>query len=131
MKGLLIKQPWIDMILTRRKTWEIRGSATSVRGRIALIQSGSGTIVGTCDLADVIGPLSVKDFRDNVTRHRVPRKGWSYYKRPHAWLLRNARRLRNPVPYEHPQGAVIWVNLPPVVARKVLSKGRPDYTKDW
>ena len=54
MKALLIKTPWIDKILDGKKTWEIRGSATKIRGRIALVQSGSGTVVGICELVDCI-----------------------------------------------------------------------------
>jgi hypothetical protein len=123
MKALLIKGLWIDLILVRRKTWEIRGSSTSVRGHIALVQSGSGLIVGVCELVDVIGPLSQKDFRDNSSRHRVPRSGWRYYDRPHAWVLRGARRLGEPVPYQHPPGAVIWVNLSSRLAGKINSEG--------
>lgn len=119
VKALLIKQPWIDLVLARRKTWEIRGSATSVRGQIALIQSGSGMVVGVCDLLDVIGPLTTKALRDNVARHRVPRSGWRHYDRPHAWTLCDARRLREPVPYKHPPGAMIWVNLSPSTSHNV------------
>lgn len=119
MKGLLIKQLWMDMILVRRKTWEIRGSATSVRGRIALIESGTGTVVGFCDITDVVGPLTIADFRENMQRHHVTEAHWDYYSTPHAWIIRGARRLSRPVPYEHPRGAVIWVNLADSVARKV------------
>jgi hypothetical protein len=46
MIGLLVKQPWIDLILRGVKTWELRGSRTKASGRIALIQSGTGTVVG-------------------------------------------------------------------------------------
>src|SRR5215831_14717644 len=35
LRALLIRRPWIDMILDGRKTWEMRGARTSVRGRIA------------------------------------------------------------------------------------------------
>jgi len=48
MKGLLINSPWIEMILEGKKTWEIRGANTKLRGPIALIKSGSGKVVGTC-----------------------------------------------------------------------------------
>jgi hypothetical protein len=30
----------------------------------------------------------------------------------HAWILTNPQLFAEPVPYKHPQGAVIWVNLP-------------------
>lgn len=47
MRALIIREPWIELILSGRKTWEIRGTATSVRGRIGLIRARSGLIVGT------------------------------------------------------------------------------------
>ena len=47
-------------------------------------------------------------------KHRIPSETinrgevdkWRY-----AWELSNVRQLKRPVPYSHPQGAVIWVNL--------------------
>ena len=33
MKALVIKQPWVDYILNGKKTWEIRGSNTKIRGK--------------------------------------------------------------------------------------------------
>lgn len=73
MKGLLIKKPWIDLILRGKKTWEIRGSRTFTRGRIALIESQSGTVVGTCDIVDVVGPLTPDQLRRNERWHQIPR----------------------------------------------------------
>ena len=54
MNGLIIKPEWIDKILSGKKTWEIRGNKTKIRGKIALIQSGTSEIYGTCELVDVI-----------------------------------------------------------------------------
>jgi hypothetical protein len=116
VRGLIIATPWIDRILDGEKTWELRGTHTKVRGRIALIRKGSGQVVGTARLADVIGPLTLRDLQANVRKHRVPRSGAAAilerYPRPHAWVLEDARRLRHPMAYEHPRGAVIWVTLP-------------------
>jgi len=42
MKGLIIKEPWISLILSRKKTWELRSRDTRVRGRIALIRKDRG-----------------------------------------------------------------------------------------
>ena len=39
---LLVKDPWLQLILRKRKTWEIRGSSTHKRGLIHLGLSGSG-----------------------------------------------------------------------------------------
>lgn len=118
MKALLVKQPWIDKILSGEKPWELRGSRTKIRGPIALIQSGTGTVVGICELADVEGPLSLAKLRRTVARHRVPPgyfKDGPPYPKTYAWVLRGAIRFTRPVSYEHPSGAVIWVNLNPQV----------------
>ena len=72
MKGLIIKERWLDEIFAGRKTWELRGSRTSARGKIGLIESGSGTVVGTCELVDVVGPPSLARLRQTKSKHAVP-----------------------------------------------------------
>src|SRR5713101_7849322 len=115
LKGIVVRQPYVDWILDGRKTWEIRGSATTIRGPVALIQGGSGTIVGTCRLKDVIGPLRRKDLQRNAGKLNCKASelaGPRYYgDHTYAWVLSNVRRLLNPVSYRNPAGAVIWVNL--------------------
>jgi len=62
MKGLLIKSPHIENILSGRKTWEIRGSTIKeLNTTIALIKSGSGMVVGKCKIVAVHGPLTRTD----------------------------------------------------------------------
>lgn len=34
MKALIIKQPWIDLILEGKKTIEVRGSKTNIRVKL-------------------------------------------------------------------------------------------------
>ena len=36
MKGLIIREPWIGMIMDGSKTWELRTQHTTMRGEIAL-----------------------------------------------------------------------------------------------
>ena len=124
LDGLLIRAPWIEKILDGSKTWEIRGSHTNKTGRIALIESGTGSIVGVVELVAVVGPLSLKELSQNRRKagfdsdeplFRLP------YKRTFAWVLQNPRRLQ-PVSYIHPSGAVIWVNLKPNVEHAVLQQ---------
>ena len=115
-----MKQPWIDTILSGAKVWELRGSRTQTRGPIALIQGGSGTVVGVCDVVGVKGPLSVSELRRTTSRHRVSSAELNdgpRYRKTYAWVLRGARRLRTPVRYRHPSGAVIWVKLAPHVVK--------------
>jgi hypothetical protein len=107
----IMKEP-IDKILAGTKTWEIRGTTTSRRGPIGLIQSKTGHIVGTCEVVDVIGPLSLDDLQRNEAR-TGSRPDQLYYQKTYAWVLRNAHRLAVPIPFRHPHGAVIWIKLEP------------------
>jgi hypothetical protein len=114
--GLLILKEPLDKILAGTKTWEIRGKATARRGPVALIQSKSGCVVGTCELVDVVGPLTLPELQRSAPLtgfrpNRLP------YSTTYAWVLPDARRLADPVPYKHPAGAVIWVRLKPSVLR--------------
>lgn len=124
LRGLLIKSPWIEEILQGRKTWEIRGSNTNIRGKIALIRSGSGLVVGTCELVDVKGTLTLPEMRRNVDKHCIPLNDLErglYYEKTYAWVLKNAKPLKTPIPYKHPSGAIIWVKLPDSARKLILS----------
>ncbi|WP_165943669.1 ASCH domain-containing protein [Roseicella aquatilis] len=107
-------EPWISMILSGAKTWEMRSRPTSLRGRIALIRKRSGLVVGTAELVDCLAPLDADAMAATADRHGID-PGWQ----PDAlaagwvipWVLRDARALAAPVPYRHPLGAVGWVVL--------------------
>lgn len=123
MKGLVIKEPWIGLILSGKKTWELRSRDTRVRGRVALITKGSGTAVGVADLTGTIPALSRSELRLNVTRHQVPADDiGDDFRWNTAWVLERAQPLRSPVPYHHPAGAVIWVNLDPGTTKIIESE---------
>ncbi|MCA0969210.1 ASCH domain-containing protein [Halobacillus litoralis] len=110
MKGLIIKSPWIDYILDGRKTWEIRGMNTKTRGTIGLIKSGTGHVYGEVDLVGS-RPLSLDSYKESHAFHCVEREHCEElpYKHTHAWIFENPRLYSEPIAYEHPMGAVIWV----------------------
>jgi hypothetical protein len=123
MKAIVIDEPWIGMILSGRKTWEMRKTACHHRGTIALIRKGGGTVVGVAEVIASRPPLaSLADYAAAEDRHGIPpdrqarafEDGWRT-----PWVLRGARPLARPVSYDHPSGAVIWVNLGEEVARAV------------
>lgn len=109
-KALIIRQPHVDNILDDLKSWEMRGNKTSVRGRIGIIEAGSGMIMGEVDLVDSLDPITPKEIQGTYDKHCVMDMEklikWRF-----PWVLENPVRYEKPVPYHHPQGAVIWVNL--------------------
>lgn len=112
MDGLIIKKQFLDKIFSGVKTWELRGSKTHKRGRIALIESGSGKVMGECYLLDCIGPLDEQTFSNNSNKHCSSSDFKDKtYKNLFAWVLKDAKRYSKPHPYNHPSGAIIWVKL--------------------
>lgn len=122
LKGLIIREPWIDEILAGRKIWELRARPFSYRGEVALIRQGSGQIEGVARMTDCLPPLDARRMRETEPFHRVPAqmvddviaRGWRV-----PWVLTDVRRLPRPVPYTHPRGAVITVDLAPAVEAQI------------
>jgi hypothetical protein len=133
MKGLIIDEPWIRLILSGKKTWEMRKTACHHRGRIALIRKGSGLVVGTAKVVNSLPPLdSASDYAMAEPRHCIPPErqaqafadGWRT-----PWVLESVRQLPKPVSYKHPYGAVIWVNLEDDVTAAVAEQDGQSHDK--
>lgn len=112
MRGLIVKSPYIEEILGGTKKLEIRGSNTHIRGKIALIKSGSSRIFGTVNIVDS-KELSFDEYKEwkisrGASKNDIIEKP---YKRIYAWVLEEPVKLEEPIVYKHPMGAVIWVNL--------------------
>jgi hypothetical protein len=110
MRALIIKKHWIDYILDNKKTWEIRGCNTKIRGQIELIQSGSGLVVGSCNIIDC-KEIVLEEYANSIDKHCITDTTTLPYKKTYAWIIANAKRYETPRPYRHPNGAIIWVKL--------------------
>ncbi len=114
LKGLIIRQPWANMVVMGEKKWEIRGFRVHFRGPVAIIAAGTGTVVGCCELVDCLGPLNLEMYNrnfqlmgsSNTAVETLP------YQNTYAWVMAQPRAFQHPIPYSHPKGAVIWVKLP-------------------
>lgn len=110
MKGLIIKEPYIDQILCGKKKWEIRGSNTNIRGKIALIKSGTKKIYGEVELVDSF-EISIEEYNNYCLNMYGYKEKQLPYKKTYAWVVINPIIYEEPKSYVHPNGAVIWVNL--------------------
>lgn len=90
MKCLFVKPPFAGYIVDGVKLIEYRTRETYIRGRIGIIESGTGT---------VIGDVTLTSCRfDSV--HQL-----------YEWVLDDPRRFAKPVPFEHKRGAMVWIDL--------------------
>lgn len=115
-KGLMVRDPYATQLLDGQKVWEIRGRSTQIRGRIVIIKSGTGRAYGTVNLVRVLGPLSLDDLiyapeLPIAERNEFERDGLPYAK-TYAYVVSDPKWFAEPVPYNHPSGAVTWVRLP-------------------
>jgi hypothetical protein len=108
-RALIVKKFWLDKIFDEGKTWEMRTTRTKISGKIRLIESGSGMIVGECEIIGC-SYIPIKANSKYFDKHKVEDvellKKWKY-----PWIITNAKRYEKPIPYTHPKGAVIWVKL--------------------
>lgn len=109
-RALIVRRPWCDLILSGLKPWEMRSALTRIRGRIGIIQAGSGCVIGEVELLDCLPALSAEEAAQCLAMHRVEDAAllsrW-----PVPWVMTRPHRYRQPIPYKHPPGAVTWVKL--------------------
>jgi len=113
MKGLIIKPKWAELILDGKKSIEVRGSKTNIKGTIGIIESGSKKVFGTAELYHYF-KLSKDNFELTRNGHLLKisyEELLKIYPKPYGWCFQNVEKYDNPVPYEHKQGCVIWVNI--------------------
>ncbi len=111
---LLVKEPWVSLLVDGVKTWEMRTSGTNVRGRVGLAASGTGTVIGAATLVASHGPLHPDEFVEHRDKHQADPNRLTEYAAGgslFAWEFTDAERFEPPVPYMHPSGAVIWVKV--------------------
>ena len=134
IEGLAIREPWIGLLLSGRKTWEMRARPESYRGWIGLIRSKSdrvktsslktGCVSGIARLDDVGDRLSPDEMVETFDKHRVPEEmiRGEDFKWFTPWKLTDIRKLREPVPYDHPNGAVLLFDLDPEVRQAIFAQ---------
>ena len=110
-RALVVGAPFARLICEGVKTWEMRSAETHVRGRVGIIQTGTGLIIGEATLVDCLEPVkTMTQAKATQDKHRVEDlsllRKWSV-----PWLLKDAELYDEPIPYDHPRGAVVWVKL--------------------
>ena len=109
---LVLRQPWLDLILRGEKTMEIR----SRRVRPGLYYIGMrGVLYGRVHLKEGSKIETEKSWQKLRRRHQVDRQELPY-ERTWGFELENVQHLRAPVPYNHPRGAIGFVRFRPVVS---------------
>ena len=125
MDGLIVKQPYADMLIDGTKTWELRNRLppkNKIDADIFLLSRCHA--LGVIRLVRTAGPLDADDLgRTDYLHHSGT--VWPDYTPPtYAWEVEVVERFEAPRRYAHPNGAQIWVRnvtWPENVAKENLS----------
>ena len=90
MKCLFVRPPFAGWIVDAVKTIEYRSKATNIRGRVGIIQSMSGTVIGDVEIVGC-------NWNEKIQRYE--------------WSLANARRYKHPLTFQQKSGAVVWIGV--------------------
>ena len=111
MRCLKIDDKWVTLILSGRKTWEIRRRNTLIRERIALGNiktkhvTGYATIVGSIE-------MTIEELKKHNDEHQANDFLDKYAKCRKilfAWILADIRVETKPKPYSHSTGS--WCSI--------------------
>lgn len=110
---LVIKEVWLDKILSGEKTLEIRGSGCQkeVGTRVYLSASKSGSVTGVATYNGYIGPLTREEFSSLTNQHCVGEENiddvFNAYKKVFAWRFDGATRIPE-TKYQIKKGSITW-----------------------
>lgn len=115
LDGLIVKQPWANLIVEDKKKMEVRGCRTKKQNEnVVIIESGMNRIVGdVCILGCV--ELDKQSFESTRDQHLIE---LSYedvlasfgYKKLYGWLLGETNEAAEPIVCQNRKaGQVIWV----------------------
>ena len=90
MKCLFVRHPFAGWIVDAVKDIEYRTKPTNIRGRIGIIQSRTGTVIGEAELTGC-------NYNEEL----------DFYE----WELAAPRRFKKPVPFQKKPGAVVWIDV--------------------
>ena len=110
MDGLIVKQPYADMIIDGTKAWELRNRSPP-KGKIGtdIFLPSRCHALGVIKLVRTVGPLDAGELAKTDTLHRSGTVWPHYTPQTYAWEVEVVERFDAPKRYAHPNGAQIWV----------------------
>ena len=111
MFGLIIGQPHLNDILDGVVSGDRRAFSTRKRGRIALVDDTTGTVLGFADLTDV-RKINYMQFLEQYGGHRVNADMWAQHRTYYEFVLKRVTRAKYPFTVDRSKGETVWVELP-------------------
>ncbi|MCV0392006.1 MAG: ASCH domain-containing protein [Nitrosopumilus sp.] len=110
MDGLIINEPYANMIINNQKKWELRSRkppSEKIGTEIGLLSKGH--LLGKIIIENSKGPLSIKELKKTKDLHKSDVSFLSPDFSSYAWEIEVAEVFEKPKKYVHPMGARVWV----------------------
>ena len=108
-KAFIIDSEIIDKVLDGTENWEIRSGSNHQRESLALIEEGSGQIVGVANLISIKKTLGYQNKYKNIGRHRAfDERSWYSETWDVIWILENAVPLVTPINFQQSNSLDKW-----------------------
>ena len=125
IRGLIIREPYVKLIVEGKKTWELRRLNTKIRGYVALMYRGK--LYGFAKLNDVF-KMKVDKLKKYYSKHLTENVAIDKYANDKAelyvWIFSDPIKLPKPIDISYPKGAQVWVKLNlNEILRKIRSEG--------
>jgi len=109
MEGLIVKQPFAELIIDGKKTWELRSkSAPKKKINKEILLLSSGFALGKIKIKKCF-EATKKEIIKNPKKHQSNINGLTNENYFHVWEVNVTKKFSNPKKYSHPLGARIWV----------------------
>ena len=109
MDGLIVKQPFADLIASGNKTWELRSrSAPKEKINKEILLLSSGYALGKIKIKKCF-EVTKKEIIKNKKKHlgEINNTSENFYL--HVWEVNVTKKFTKPKKYSHPMGARVWV----------------------
>ncbi len=109
MEGLIVKQPFAEMIIDGKKEWELRSRCPPSKklGKDLYLLS-SGKVLGKIQI-DTHWVANKSDLEENTHKHCSETSFLPKHHSSHVWKVRVTKKFLHPKKYLHPIGARVWV----------------------
>lgn len=110
MEGLIVKQPYAELIINGEKEWELRSRCPpSKKLSKELYLLSAGTVLGKIKI-DTHFEANKNDLEKNKNKHRSETSFLSEHHVSYVWKVQVIKKFSKPKKYIHPTGARVWVN---------------------
>lgn len=110
MEGLIVKQPYAELIINGEKEWELRNRCPpSKKLSKELYLLSSGKVLGKIKI-ETHWIANKKDLEKNIDKHCSETSFLPKHHVSHVWKIQVTKKFSKPKKYVHPTGARVWVN---------------------